>query len=90
MKLLCACVEAIPQQIVNVKSVPRFLFFHGDYVDHVTSVVLLFSITRGRKRSCLERLVVIFFSYAVFLHIVSCWIVSVSSFDSLANGCHVS
>ena len=37
-----------------------------------------------------ERLVGIFFAYAVFHHMVSCWIGSVSSFDSLANVCHVS
>ena len=46
-------VEAIPQQIVNVKSVPRFQFFHGNdvHVDHNTSVVLLFSNRTWRKRS---------------------------------------
>ena len=37
-----------------------------------------------------ERLVGIFFAYAVFHHMVSCWIGSVSSFDSLANVCQVS
>ena len=68
-------------QIVNVKSVPRFLFFHGNYVDHNTSVVLLFSVARGRKRSCKERLV-------VNCHMVNCWIVSVFSFDSLARVCY--
>ena len=29
-----AIVKAIPQQIVNVKSVPWFRFFDGNYVDH--------------------------------------------------------
>ena len=37
-----------------------------------------------------ERLVGIFFAYAVFHHMVSCWIGSACSLDSLPNVCHVS
>ena len=34
-------VEAISQQIVNVKSVPQFLFFHGDNVIIIIITIII-------------------------------------------------
>lgn len=99
LSLILACVlfyqrksvEGIPQQIVNVKSVPRFQFSYRNdvHVNHDASVVfLLFSIARG-ENACERTLrCEIVFAYAVFHHMVSCWIVSFFSSDSLANVCH--
>ena len=61
-----------------------------NYVDHNTSVGFAFLNRTWEKPLVKERLVGIFIAYAVFHHMVSCWIGSVSSFDSLANVCHVS
>ena len=35
-RVLTETVEAIPQQMVNVESAPRFRFFHGNDIDHST------------------------------------------------------
>ena len=60
-----ANVEAIPQQIVYDSPFLGFNFFYGDYVDHNTSVALLISI--AHKRSCIERLIVIFLLIPSFI-----------------------
>lgn len=61
-----AAVEAIAQQIINVKSVPRFRFFHGNYIDRHASVVLLFLIAHGRETLVYRMLSCDFVVYAVF------------------------